>query len=107
MAEYIYNGVDLVHVDDRINFKDPNSIKKDCCIEIGQNGFIFNKSGLYMVSVSGNCTTVTNVTDQKEPCDGCVHDPRRKPKIERSVIYIPEPCVCCSRRCVDHYERGE
>lgn len=111
MAKYIDNGVDLVYVNDRVHFKDPHSVDKFCCIEIGDNGFIFNKSGLYSVSISRNgttvTTTVTNVTPQKQPCDGCKYDPMQKTKTEKSIFYIPDQCVCCLRRCTDHYEKED
>lgn len=42
MAEYIDNSVDLVYINDKIHFNDHHSIDKSCCIEIGENGFIFN-----------------------------------------------------------------
>lgn len=111
MAEYIDNGVDLVYINDRVDFKDSHSIEKPCHIEIGENGFIFNKSGLYSVSISriGTTvtTTVTNVTPQKQPCDGCKYDPKQSSEIERSIFYIPDQCVCCLRRCTDHYEKED
>ncbi len=97
MAEYINNGVDPVYIDDKIHFEDPRSIEKPCCfVEYGRDGFIFNKSGLYSVSISGNYTTVTNVTPQKQPCDGCKYD--KKPDLT---------CLTCARKCVDHYEKEE
>lgn len=111
MAKYIDNGVDLVYINDKIHFKDPHNIENPCCIEIGENGFIFNKSGLYSVSISSNgttvTTTVTNVTPQKQPCDGCKYYPKQSSEIERPVFYITDHCVCCSRRCTDHYEKEE
>lgn len=113
MAEYIDNGTELVYVDHKINFKDAKCSKDLPYVDmqIGQNGFIFNKSGLYSVSISNNgttiTTTVTNVTPQKQPCDGCKHDPKQSSKVDRSIFYIPDQCVCCLRRCTDHYEKED
>lgn len=105
MTEYIDNGTELLNVGDQIRIG-INNVGYSPSIRAA---VVFEKSGLYEVSrsLSGNYITITNVTPQSKTCDGCKHDPSQKPEMERSPLYIPERCVCCVRRCVDHYEMEE
>ena len=40
------------------------------------------------------------LSEQKEPCKGCVHDGNYENELEYGY---PSPCTKCKRRCIDNY----
>lgn len=94
MAEYVDNGVKTVNVGDQIRIGTNNTgYSPSMCA-----GVIFKKSGLYEVSFSrfGDYMIITNVTPPSKTCDGCKYYFDQRPNT---------PCLTCSRRCIDHYEK--